>query len=69
MRIIYYPILGDLPDSREVRIQIDGKEIIALAMEQAEEWLTGHLYLAMSGVEEKTVQKPKEEVILQPVTT
>jgi len=37
-------------------------------MEQSEEWLAGHRYLTISGVEEKTVQKQKEEVVLQPVT-
>ncbi len=62
------PNLEDLPDSRKFRIQVDGDEIIALAMEQSEEWLAGHRYLAISGVEEKTVQKQKEEVVLQPVT-
>lgn len=62
------PNLEDSPDLREFRIQVDGDEIIALAMKQPKEWSTGHLYLAMSKAEEKTVQKAKEEVVLQPVT-
>ena len=33
MRVTHHPILGDLPDSREIKIQVDGKEIAALAGE------------------------------------
>ncbi len=33
MRVTHHPILGDLPDSNEVKIQVDGKEITAVAGE------------------------------------
>ena len=45
------PNLRDLPDSRAFRIQVDGEEIIALAIKQPKEWSTGHLYLVMSEAE------------------
>ncbi len=33
MRVTHHPILGDLPDSNEVKIRVDGKEITAVAGE------------------------------------
>jgi predicted molibdopterin-dependent oxidoreductase YjgC len=33
MRVVHHPILGDLPKLREVMIQVDGKEIPAVAGE------------------------------------
>ena len=40
--------------------------VSALAMEQSEEWLTGSRYLTMTQTE--TVEEPKKEAVLQPVT-
>ena len=33
MRVTHHPILGDLPDSNEVKILVDGKALTALAGE------------------------------------
>jgi len=33
MRVVHHPILGDLPKSRKAKIQVDGKEIPAVAGE------------------------------------
>ena len=33
MQVVHHPILGDLPELREAKIQVDGKEIPAVAGE------------------------------------